>query len=1068
MKRVVVLASLAVLVLGCAEASKTQNGNPDSGVDPTIDAEVIAPDAAPDAPPGKPFWAECDRGEECASGICWRRNTSDPVGRCTQPCTRTCPDDFECKTVPYTPTIELDLCVPAEQTFCNPCSINRDCGDSSDLCIPLTAGRFCSIDCKDDPTLCPNGFTCQMLAAVGDVTNVWQCLPINGICCIDGDRDLHGRGGGCAGTDCDDTDMRIYDGAAEICDGVDNDCMGGVDVGQMSCKRGECSLGAFGYFERLTEPCTTGSCVPQNARDCGVYTCDGGGEVGDLCATSCDVEADTKCVPPAHCDASVCIMDLANGMACNENSDCISAHCQNGFCCGNGDCCQVASNCPTFGSFNPICEGPGTCQGTRGAALCANNECGTVNGVADDSACNATTEALTCGFYKSIYCSGAMAQTAPSCPSMCNSHADCDDNGFCDPITRTCREDLDDGQACGTEALRCKSNYCGNGFCCTGGDCCANENDCPASYRRAPSCDVPSACQGTRDIAQCVASRCTTSVAVPDDSACDMSIRASECGAWLPINCAGGGTQTSPVCPDSCTGSSQCDANAYCNPAGSCVPDEPNGGACRVDGDCQVGHCQNGFCCASGDCCATAANCTSYSTAAQCMTQATCQGTRVDGTCSAAFQCTTTTVQDDSACAGLLSSDCGPYPAFFCSAAMNQAMQPLCNSMCTSDSMCDVSAHCDLVAGSATLNRCVADQGPGGFCTVQNECGSGLTCVDGVCCTSSCGGTCRRCDVTGSVGTCTDVPANQDPDAECGAVDCSGYYLGWSVDSCRRRANVSASAARCAGTGSRCRTTAEECALSSTAGTTQITCNATCQDPRAGTCVGTTQGACNNVNPGTQTCGIGVCQVMPNICSGGAPLQCVPNSGAASPEVCDGVNNDCAGGIDDDPALADPKEPNNSCSAIWSLPEVGSDITLNAGFVNIYPSGDVDVFRIPMRETDNSCRGCNPFLGVSVDEDYRLYVTLSTPAGAGIYRFCLNNSCGLPASNRCVNVPAGSSNTLAYSFDGGCDPFGGSDSYNAYVWVDGTNASSFQCGGYGLSYTFDALICVGSPGWEDP
>jgi hypothetical protein len=51
-------------------------------------------------------------------------------------------------------------------------------------------------------------------------------------------------------------------------------------------------------------------------------------------------------------------------------------------------------------------------------------------------------------------------------------------------------------------------------------------------------------------------------------------------------------------------------------------------------------------------------------------------------------------------------------------------------------------------------------------CAEAGQCGSGI-CADGVCCASDCSGACQSCKVEGAEGTCTPVPAGQDPDNEC-------------------------------------------------------------------------------------------------------------------------------------------------------------------------------------------------------------------------------------------------------------------------------------------------------------
>ncbi len=63
------------------------------------------------------------------------------------------------------------------------------------------------------------------LDGVGDTSNVLEILP----------GDLDGDDHTPAGGDCDESDPYVYEGAAEVCDGRDNDCDGGVDDDGLVC-----------------------------------------------------------------------------------------------------------------------------------------------------------------------------------------------------------------------------------------------------------------------------------------------------------------------------------------------------------------------------------------------------------------------------------------------------------------------------------------------------------------------------------------------------------------------------------------------------------------------------------------------------------------------------------------------------------------------------------------------------------------------------------------------------------------------------------------------------------------
>jgi putative metal-binding protein len=493
-------------------------------------------------------------------------------------------------------------------------------------------------------------------------------------------------------------------------------------------------------------------------------------------------------------------------------------------------------------------------------------------------------------------------------------------------------------------------------------------------------------------------------------------------------------------CPGTCVDDAGCSPSQFCDVTGLCVSDFADGGSCARDAQCDSAHCSQGLCCQNGDCCATSDDCSGYSTPSTCNSPSTCQGTRTDGICQN-FTCASEVVDDDSGCAGQVSNTCGFYNSIQCTAAATQTANQaaLCPSECAGDVECDPSAHCD---GN---DQCVDDIGQGGSCGSGNECESTF-CVDDTCCNDSCAGTCRVCDLSGSVGSCANVPNGQDVDAECGPVSCVGTYHGFVGSTCFRKADVTAAQAACNGAGG-CRTAAQECALAGQ-GPSTLTCNAICQQPTAGTCTGTTAGSCTNINPGNSTCGLGACQRTVAACTNGSPNTCTP--GNPTPETCNGIDDNCNGTVDDG-AFGDSREPNNACGSVSSLNAVGSDQTLSFNTLTLYGSGDFDHYVFNANETDSVC-GCG---GFSFDEDYNLNVTLTVPSGAGSYEVCSSiGSCAFGAN--CATVTAGSSQTITWFLDGSCTE---TDSYQVYVRVRGVGAPGFSCAPYTLSYNFDAGFC---------
>ncbi len=166
----------------------------------------------------------------------------------------------------------------------------------------------------------------------------------------------------------------------------------------------------------------------------------------------------------------------------------------------------------------------------------------------------------------------------------------------------------------------------------------------------------------------------------------------------------------------------------------------------------------------------------------------------------------------------------------------------------------DSGADASVDSGSSdTGGDCV---GQGCACTpatAASVCGS-QPCVDGVCCDSACGGSCQSCNLAGSKGNCTLIPAGEDPDNECAA----------------QPESTCASSGVCDGAG--------RCALHP-AGTPcddGQTCSSSDQCDGAGTCTGSVPTTCGP-GPGniccTGTCVDGTgCRTSPGSC----PDECTP------------------------------------------------------------------------------------------------------------------------------------------------------------------------------------------------
>jgi len=672
------------------------------------------------------------------------------------------------------------------------------------VCCQLAAGSTSCGTCK----VCnvSGTGTCTNIAA-GTAAPAGQCAA-NGVC---GNTGTCNGGGACtqalasvpcgAGVSCSGTTFQppSYCTGTGTCNQLPTQTCGNYICGSSTACRTNCTADAQCANTNLYctgNTTTAGSCVAKKANGA---TCNGPNECG---SGNC---VDGVCCSTGSCPAC---------QACNVNATGICANVSNGSAEPHGRC-----------AANGVCGNTTFCVG----GACEQKPASTACGLAQS--CSGTT------YQPPSHCSGtgACSQTSTSdcvayqcgasaCKSSCTSAtetADCAGGYFC--LSGTCTAKRGANAACNGDN-QCVSGHCTDGVCCGAASCptcqacnvngmgtCAKVGVVSEPHGRCSTngpCGNTGACDGNGNCQQqpssltCGAPVSCSGATYQPQSFCSGSGTCNQmgtmsCGGQLVCNAAGTACRTS--C-DPSNNDTDCVGGTYCSgPGGTCLSKRAAGKLCAADHECTTGHCADGVCCNAVACgtCFTCngsdpGNCTAAGVMPPaapaavpdphggCMASSpcgntglclngACQQTSAGTVCSNAFCATATKYQPSGSCTGAggcsvpAQQDCGVYA---CSASG-------CPVTCTSDSQCVGAFYCN--GNPTTPGSCVAKQDVGG-CTRDAQCGSGHCGAEGVCCNLAACPQCQSCKVTGSEGTCTNVPADTtDPSGAClnqGAASC--------------------------------------------------------------------------------------------------------------------------------------------------------------------------------------------------------------------------------------------------------------------------------------------------------
>ncbi len=227
-------------------------------------------------------------------------------------------------------------------------------------------------------------------------------------------------------------------------------------------------------------------------------------------------------------------------------------------------------------------------------------------------------------------------------------------------------------------------------------------------------------------------------------------------------------------------------------------------------------------------------------------------------------------------------------------------------------------------------------------------------------------------------------------------------------------------------------------------GNGQATCDAVPSSPTSETCDAVDNDCDGSVDEGfglgnACSVGVGACETSGVLqCDGSGGAACSAVAGSPSVELCDGVDNDCDGDVDEGFDLG------AACV-------VGVGACVNAGVVQCNGQGASECSVAPLAATTETCDAIDNDCDGSTDEDFDVGVSCSVGIGAcaaeGV-RQCQQDgtaTCGAVAGQPSVELCDGADNDCDGSVDNGFDV-----GASCFAGVGGCfNAGTVQCDGAG-------------------
>ncbi len=361
LKRCSLFLVLSAVTFGCGNTAAPAPGSDASVVEVSshdqLSAELVSNDSqggfdlSDDATilSGLPG-AKCVLSVDCDNGLCL---PTENGLTCLQTCGAgvDCPAGYECNSV-GSGADKIFACFSARILLCDPCKADSDCNSDSrtgNVCLSSgNAGNFCGLACDPMNSVCPSGYSCQVITIDPTTkTTSAQCVPVSGECpCSPRAEQLKlftscvvkNPFGSCTGERmCTAAGLSSCDGkvpAEETCNGLDDNCDGitdNIDTNVVTtCFKknefGTCSGKFIGCSDGVAS-CNAPLAIPEQCNglddNCNGLTDEGLCNDGNPCTTD-------KCNTDGSCNNT-----QLSGTACDDNDICTqTSQCAAGVCKG--------------------------------------------------------------------------------------------------------------------------------------------------------------------------------------------------------------------------------------------------------------------------------------------------------------------------------------------------------------------------------------------------------------------------------------------------------------------------------------------------------------------------------------------------------------------------------------------------------------------------------------------------------------------------------------------------------------------------------------------------------------